>query len=49
LDKQNETLGHGTEGSENGSRKVNNCKFLGIAPEMVPIGKLVRPHKRIEI
>jgi hypothetical protein len=43
-----ETLKHGTEGYENRSYKVDYFKFLGIAPDMGPIGNLVRLHKRIE-
>jgi hypothetical protein len=29
VDKQDETLGHGTEGYEDRSYKVDYCKFLG--------------------
>jgi hypothetical protein len=47
VDKQDKKLKDGTEDSEDRSNEVSYCKFLGIAPEVGPIGKLVRLHKKI--
>jgi hypothetical protein len=42
VDKQDETLGHGTEGHEDRScYKVEYCEFFQIAPDMGLIGILI--------